>query len=294
MTAPEVVGRIAPDGADGPADTPPQPPPAPKAAPVDKPNRVLPTDRVGFAKQLHLLRAYAVLVGQGRASASNNDVAELVKIHPNTSILAQPFFVENGFIQKVGGPGAYVPAPEVVSFGRAYSWNAETAPQKLAPLVRRTWFGQALTPRLAMGLLDRREAVQVLAEVCNAGPKYTGQLETLLDYLNVSGVIRLDGDTVREGGLTSDSGDGMRTLDMAPANDGGAAGGPPAPRDPPRAPSVSTAFNQGAEGIVAFHIEVRVDMKDFANWRPDRISAFFGGIAQVLAAKAAVETEAGR
>jgi hypothetical protein len=30
-------------------------------------------------------------------------------------------------------------------------------------------------------------------------------------------------------------------------------------------------------------------MQELANWRPDRISAFFAGIAQVLAAKGEVE-----
>ena len=34
-------------------------------------------------------------------------------------------------------------------------------------------------------------------------------------------------------------------------------------------------------------------MAEFSNWQPDRISAFFGGIAQVLAAKAAIERNAG-
>ena len=41
-----------------------------------------------------------------------------------------------------------------------------------------------------------------------------------------------------------------------------------------------------------FHVSVRVDMKEFSGWQPDRIAAFFGGIAQVLAAKGTVEKEA--
>lgn len=58
--------------------------------------------------------------------------------------------------------------------------------------------------------------------------------------------------------------------------------------------TISTAFTQQpTEGVVQFHISVRVDMGEFANWRPDRIAAFFGGIATVLAAKAAVEKDAG-
>jgi hypothetical protein len=37
---------------------------------------------------------------------------------------------------------------------------------------------------------------------------------------------------------------------------------------------------------------VKVNAQDFAGWSPDRITAFFGGIAQVLAAKGALEREA--
>ena len=34
-------------------------------------------------------------------------------------------------------------------------------------------------------------------------------------------------------------------------------------------------------------------MAEFAGWQPERISAFFSGVAQVLAAKGNVEKEAG-
>jgi hypothetical protein len=43
--------------------------------------------------------------------------------------------------------------------------------------------------------------------------------------------------------------------------------------------------------VLRFNVDVSVDMKEFATWKPDRISAFWAGIAQVLAAKAAVEQE---
>ena len=43
------------------------------------------------------------------------------------------------------------------------------------------------------------------------------------------------------------------------------------------------------EGTIQFHVSVRVDMTEFAGWKADRITAFFGGIAQVLAAKGDLE-----
>jgi hypothetical protein len=47
-------------------------------------------------------------------------------------------------------------------------------------------------------------------------------------------------------------------------------------------------------GSVQFNISVKVDMTEFANWPPDLVTAFFGGIAQVLSAKAAVEKAASK
>ena len=49
---------------------------------------------------------------------------------------------------------------------------------------------------------------------------------------------------------------------------------------------VSSNFDQGnPEGLLQFAVNVRVDMAEIRTWRPDRIAAFFTGIAQVLAAK---------
>jgi len=45
-------------------------------------------------------------------------------------------------------------------------------------------------------------------------------------------------------------------------------------------------------GVVQFVVNVRVEMSEMRNWRPERIAAFFAGIAQVLAAKGSVEQEA--
>jgi len=57
--------------------------------------------------------------------------------------------------------------------------------------------------------------------------------------------------------------------------------------------AVATVFTAPTEGTVQFHVSVRVDMAEFATWPPEQIKAFFGGIAQVLAAKAAIEKDSG-
>lgn len=52
---------------------------------------------------------------------------------------------------------------------------------------------------------------------------------------------------------------------------------------------VSTGYTQPTQGIVNFHVDVKLNMSEMADWSPDRITAFFKGIALVLSAKAGVE-----
>ena len=52
---------------------------------------------------------------------------------------------------------------------------------------------------------------------------------------------------------------------------------------------VVTNFNSLTNGVIQFQIDVRVDLKEISGWRPDRIAAFFSGIAQVVAAKGQLE-----
>jgi hypothetical protein len=72
--------------------------------------------------------------------------------------------------------------------------------------------------------------------------------------------------------------------------DDGSTTKPPEARERERegpTPRVSSALSVAAptNGVVQFHVSVRVDMAEFAGWEAERISAFFAGIAQVLAAK---------
>ena len=288
MVGPEVVGEIPqkdnPRKAARPAKKPARP--EPKQSNQERPARVLPTDRIGFQKQLTLLRSYAAVSGQSGKPATNAEVSSLLKLHPSTSTLAMPFFLDIGLLEKAGS--GYVPSAEVLSFHRAFSWNPETAAQKLSPLLRSTWFAERLLPKLALGQIDEKEAITDLAESAAAGPRYEGQLRVILEYLSAAGLIRREGGAIREGNATFDVDAGPRTESFA-RSETGSAGPARDQREGAKMPNIATAFSQAAEGIVHFHVEVRVDMAEFANWRPERISAFFSGIAQVLAAKAEVE-----
>src|SRR5262249_40452892 len=122
------------------------------------------------------------------------------------------------------------------------------------------------------------EAINTLAEASAAAPDYRPNLRMLVEFLEASGIVQREGNTIKI----------ARAPEAASATQDAA----PIERDPPpiqRTSAVTTAFSQPTEGVVQFHVSVKVEMAEFANWRPDRIAAFFAGIAQVLAAKAAIE-----
>ncbi|HYT04907.1 MAG TPA: hypothetical protein VEM13_08530 [Gemmatimonadales bacterium] len=250
----------------------------------DRPSKVLPTNRIAFSKQLEILRGFAALGAQGVSAPTNPAVADLVGLNRSTTLLALPFFVDVGLLTKSGD--GYVPAQEVLAYGKAHSWNADTAPQKLTPIFRRAWFAQAILTRLALGTVEEKKALEVLGVACGAEPKYEPQLKTLLQYLAVTGLMRRDGDTIRapEAGIdepaeTNGGDPATTTKEVTPSKEGA------------RAAAIATAFAHIPEGRLRISVDLDLDVREFASWRPERTNAFFSGIAQVLAAKAAVEAK---
>ena len=146
-----------------------------------KPSRALPTPRITFKRQLEILRVYAIASGPTSKIVNNKTVAAIVKMDSGTTTMASPFFVETGFLQRM--EGGFIPAPDVVSFMRAHEWNAETASQKLAPIVASSWFGQALLPKLEFRALEEKEVIKNLADLAAATPEHAGQLRMLVDFM---------------------------------------------------------------------------------------------------------------
>src|SRR5260370_14916956 len=108
------------------------------ASAVGRPNKILPSDRIAFLKQLDILRAWAAASGPSGKVVSNNEVAGIVKMQPSTVSMGNAFFGSIGLLLKADG--GYIPAPEVMSFLRAYEWSPETAFTKLVPIISKTWF----------------------------------------------------------------------------------------------------------------------------------------------------------
>lgn len=247
--------------------------------------QILPTERVNIDKQLGILRGYAIASGPGGKSVGNETVGAIVKMAPSTVSMCNPFFSDVGFIRRENGTG-YQPAPEVLSFNRAFEWNPETSAHKLSPLLERTWFAEVLLPRASFSSISEDDAITALAEEAHADPRYRPQLNVLLDFLEVTGLIG------RENGM-------IQTRKPSATRDVPAQPTEAAPselqeaRPAGQSARLATSFSKEKEGLVAFNVSVRVDMSEFKGWSADRITSFFSGIAQVLAAKGDIEGEAG-
>jgi hypothetical protein len=260
----------------GPALVKNEPPPKTKT----KASRILPFERVTFAKQLEILRAYAAASLQG--TVSNAEVASIVGLAPETVSMCNGFYSSVGFIQK--GEGGWIVAPDVQAFHRAFDWNKETASHKLAPLLQSSWFALALQSNLSFRPHDEDEAIELLADAANASRDHKRQLRMLLELLEAAGLILRDGTHLKS-----------RVTSMPEQS---AAQRPETPKEqsgetPPARPKVATAFSQIAQGTMRFNVSFDMDLSELSNWRPDRIATFLNGIAQILAAKAEVEKTAG-
>ncbi|HEY0545686.1 MAG TPA: hypothetical protein VGC91_09945 [Pyrinomonadaceae bacterium] len=273
------------------------PPPAtPPTKPAKaRPTQILPSGKITIAKQLGILRAYAATSGQNAKPVKTIEVADVAKTQASTISTANPFFVNIGLLQKT--EGGFVPSAEVLAFAHAYEWDAtdSTASHKLAPLVAPTWFAQEIIKKLSFGggRMKESEAITSLAQYASAPPDCKNQVRVLIDYLEVSGIVQRDGDDLKRGSSSSPATHKERHNAAPP---------PPPPPDEPehrevshREPvsrgGVNTAYSHMAGGNIQFNVTVRVDMKEFAGWKPERISAFFAGMAQVLAAKGAIEQQ---
>jgi hypothetical protein len=143
----------------------------------------------------------------------------------------------------------------------------------------RSWFGEALLPRLQFRDIPQSEAIAILSEEVGVGPHYRDQLEIVLQYLEACNLVG------REDGLVKL---GVNSLTVPPFN------GQPKPdasvQDTPR-PAESAASAPKAqppaqpEYALNVTFDIQVPMDALSTWSPDRIASLFAGVAQALAAK---------
>lgn len=254
--------------------------------PASRPTKFLPSERITFSRQLDILRGWAAASGPLHKVVNNNEVAKIVNMQPSTLSMNNAFYSSIGLLTK--SEGGYMPAEEVTAFLRAYDWNKETAAQKLAPVLSRAWFYEALASKLEFGQRSEADCLQDLGDAANANQDYKANLRMLLEYLAAAGLIQRDGDMVKKGSTNAVSvGATMATsaAEITPASARVEATATPSPDGPKITPNLFGT----TEGQVQFNIAVKVNMGEFSTWQADRISAFFGGIAAVLAAKTKME-----
>lgn len=182
------------EGNENPTDSAPAPDNIAAKAAKTKPTKILPTDRVGFDKQLALLRGYAAASGVDKKPVSNNEVSGVVGIHAGSVSNCNPFFSDVGLI--VREAGVYKPSDAVFDYANSYEWDADGAASKLGPVIGGAWFSTVLLPRLNFRSLTKDEAIKVLAEESKATPDYRDQLSLLIDYMAAAGIISVEGNAV--------------------------------------------------------------------------------------------------
>ena len=245
-----------------------------------KPTKQLPTERIAFHRQLELLRGFAVASGPSNSAVTNAKVASIVNLTPSTLSLANAFFTDVGFLQRT--ESGFIPANEVISYTRAHEWDADTAAYKLAPILRATWFFEAIRPKLDFHAREKQEVLQEIADTCAAGKNHANRLGLLVEFLEAANLIACDGNMVRlvkENQQKSQSDTPAKGIQSEPA------------KPESKQPSPTGFAPKPTEGAVNFHVSVKVDMDELSGWPADRIAAFFSGIAQVLAAKEAASEE---
>jgi len=250
--------------------------PAPIKKIAAKPVKVLPTDRIAFPKQLELLRAYAAASGSTGKPATNDEIGKMVGLSASTVSLGNNFFSSAGLLKKIE-PG-YVPTAAVLDYARAYEWDKQTASHKLASVIRETWFAVAVLPTLKIRAMDEKEAMTLIADAAGASAAHAAHVRMLLQYVEATGLASRQGKQIVSG----------PTPTVAPAtpekepDTGNGDGGAPS-RDVPRLRVAGAPF--AAEGgTINYDVSLRVRMSDMAGWSPERISRFFTGLAQVIAA----------
>ncbi|SEK07252.1 MULTISPECIES: hypothetical protein [unclassified Variovorax] len=160
-----------------------------------KPIKNLPTDRVSKDTQFGILRAYAkASEEQGRGAVSNNDVGRFANISASSISTCNPFWNDAGLLVREGIKQR--PVDAVFSFDQAAEWGNDRPASKLAQILAASWFGKPLLARLSLKPTTVNEALAFLAEECKASLEYKPQVQLLLDYLEMAGLITVDGSMV--------------------------------------------------------------------------------------------------
>ena len=170
-----------------------------------KPTKSLPTERLTREKQFHILRGVVkASLAADRGAVTNNDVSRYADVAASSVSLCNAFWTDVGFVIREGIKVR--PVEALFEYDQAAEWTPDTAATKLAPLLAASWCGKAMLTKLAIKPTNINDALVFLAQECGASTDYKPQLMLVLDYLQATGLIVVEGTTVSKG-LRADAGE---------------------------------------------------------------------------------------
>jgi len=169
---------------------------APRSSPF-KFKKALPTDRSKLETQLAILRAYAAASGDEKKLVDVNLAASTAHLGRDTVSLSNEFFRGSGLLKREGRK--FVPCSEVFEYAQAYRLDPPSAGKRLAPILRKSWFGDHVLTCLAVRSTARKHALLIdLGQMAGAEAEHMPRVELLLKYLEVAELIAVSADEVAE------------------------------------------------------------------------------------------------
>lgn len=249
-----------------------------RQSPRTKPAKFLATDRIQFPKrQFDTLRAFVIAASKSEQPASLSEVAPLANLSVNTLSVITTFFVNANLITKSEG-NKFAPTSESIEYERSYNWNPETAAHALMPALENTWFAKTILSHLKVrGTMTMQEASELLASEAVASPEYKPQIRITIDWLVMTGVLDRDGEVLKM----------ARRGHFKPAPHSAAP--PPKPEADKHVEHVPPAPRQqqttDEAGRISLNVAISIDVRELSTMTPERITAFFHGLAEVVSAK---------
>lgn len=225
--------------------------------------KILPSDRLAFGRHSDAFRASVNVYEVNQRPFRIEEVADMVKISPHTLNSMKAFSSYANLWRRAAG--GFVPGDELISFARAYASDPEGAPQKLAGPISKVWFAEALLSRLQVRPMKEGVAVDLIRELASAGPKHKRKIETALDYLEWTGLIRRENKVIRLGGIQNEV-----VAESQPKDTSGDAG------------AMVASIGTGNFSGLRFSINIEFSSIELSKWPTERIAALFGGLSQLL------------
>ena len=250
---------------------------AKRAAPRTPPTKVLATTRIAYSRQFDTARAFVIASPEGNA-VTLGEVSPHADLSVNTLSMITSFLVAANLLTRSEG-SKFKPTAATIEFERQYHWNQDTAKHALAPALQNSWFGQAIINRLKMrGSMPTKEAIELLASESVATPEYEPQIKTTLDWLIDTGVVD------EEGGVIKISRKQIRSITPTPPAEATNGGGGGTTEIKQHVEHVVQSSDDQA-GTIKLNVAIQISVKELEAMTPDRIAAFFQGLAAVVAAK---------